>query len=65
MALLPKAASLARQVQRKRKAERSSEGNPPTSWKDMIIPLQYHHTTRGENFIIMEESQDLPKMGKT
>ena len=49
MALLPKASSLARQVQRKRKAERGPEGNLPTSWQDMIIPLQYHHTTGGEN----------------
>ena len=64
MALLPKASSLARQVQRKRKAERGPEGNLPTSWQDMIIPLQYHHTTGGENFIISEESQALPKLGK-
>ena len=64
LALLPKAASLARQLQRKRKADRGPEGNLPTSWQDMIIPLQYHHTTGGENFTIMEESQALPKLLK-
>ena len=59
-----KAANLARQVQRKRKAERGPEGNLPTTWQDMIVPLQYHHTTGGENFKIMEVSQQLPKLGK-
>ena len=66
MALLPKASSLVRQVQRKRKAERGPGGNLLTSWQDMIIPLplQYHRTTGGENFIISEVSQALPKLGK-
>ena len=30
----------------------------------MTIPLQYHHTTGGKNFIISEESLGLPKLGK-
>ena len=54
----------ARQVQFKRKTQRGPESNLPTSWQNMIIFLHYHPTTRDENFIIMELSQALPKVGE-
>ena len=64
LACIPKAKSVARMVQRKRKAEWGGEGNLPTCWSEMVIPEQFHTTTSGEDFVIMDESLELPKIGK-
>ena len=64
LACIPKAKSVARMVQRKRKAEWGSEGNLPTTWGEMAIPQQYLQTTSGEDFVILDESLEPPKIGK-
>ena len=59
LACIPKAKSVARMVQRKRKAEWGSEGNLPTTWSKMAIPEQYLQTTSGEDFVILQEDLDV------
>ena len=56
LACIPKAKSVARMVQRKRKAEWGGEGNLPTCWSEMLIPDQYLKTTSEEDFVLLEES---------
>ena len=64
LAVLPKAKSVARMVQRMKEAEWGPEGNLPTCWMDMVIPDQYQKTTSGEDFVLLEESLEPQKIGK-
>ena len=62
--LLPKAKTLARKVQRKRRAEWGTEANLPTCWEEMAIPQQYLTTSTGEPFVILDHTMEAPQTGK-
>ena len=64
LACIPKAKSLARMVQRKRKAEWGTQANLPTTWEEMAIPHQYLQTSSGEDFVILDHTLEPPKIGK-